>query len=57
MTKPTNTCPNKKNIPIQFMQYNIHRQDVIYQTALQQAYEDGIDILLLQEPYFTKITY
>src|SRR6266536_1054367 len=38
------------------MQYNVYKRDVVQHTALQQAYEDGIDIILLQEPYFTKIT-
>ena len=36
---------------ITVIQHNAGKRDVAHHTALQQAYEQGTDILLLQEPY------
>ena len=36
---------------IKFIQVNLNRQDIAHQTALQLAFENKTDILLLQEPH------
>ena len=45
----SSTGPTQGYITV--IQHNAGRRDVAYHTALQQAYEQGTDILLLQEPY------
>src|SRR6266536_4964022 len=34
-----------------FFQHNIHKQDSVHQTVLEQAFQQQVDIVLLQEPY------
>jgi exonuclease III len=42
---------SRSNSCIKFIQVNLNKQDIAYQTALQLAFESQTDILLLQEPY------
>ena len=39
---------------IQFLQINLNRMDIAYQSALQHALESKADIVLVQEPYCPK---
>src|SRR6516162_6291397 len=36
---------------IKFVQHNTNRQDVAHQTVLHQAFQNQVDVILLQEPH------
>ena len=44
------------NNHISFIQHNCGRSSEIQQTVLQQAFESKTTVILLQEPYFLKLT-
>ena len=41
---------------ISFIQHNVRKQSAVHHTVLQQAFENGTTVLLIQEPYLNKIT-
>lgn len=46
----------EKQNSIRFLQHNTKKVDAIHQTVLQLAFEQNIQILLLQEPYLLRTT-